>query len=188
MTAADPVLTTPRLRLVPATAELAGAWSAFNLGNREHLAPWNPLAGPDAFSEEAARASLVRNADERREGRRYDFALFAADDASTMIGQIALTNVVRGVFQACYVGYGLAANAQGKGYMTEALAAVIRFAFEEVRLHRLMANYMPRNERSAAVLKRLGFVIEGTAKDYLFIAGRWEDHVLTSLTNPAFTW
>ena len=47
-----------------------------------------------------------------------------------------------------------------------------------------MANYMPDNIASAQVLKKLGFVIEGTAKDYLYIDDRWEDHILTSLVNP----
>ncbi|MBE9234176.1 30S ribosomal protein S5 alanine N-acetyltransferase, partial [Cuspidothrix issatschenkoi LEGE 03284] len=46
------------------------------------------------------------------------------------------------------------------------------------------ANYMPHNRRSAKVLKRLGFVVEGYATDYLMINGQWEDHILTSLTNP----
>jgi ribosomal-protein-alanine N-acetyltransferase len=46
-----------------------------------------------------------------------------------------------------------------------------------------MANYLPQNERSARVLKGLGFVVEGYAKDYLYIDGRWQDHVLTALTN-----
>lgn len=48
-----------------------------------------------------------------------------------------------------------------------------------------MANYMPANRRSAAVLDRLGFAIEGKAKAYLYLGGQWRDHVLTSLTNPA---
>lgn len=184
----DDTLSTERLRVVPADAGLAGAVTEYNRTNREHLQPWNPLATHDTFREEAVRASLVRNMDERNAGRRYDYAIFLLDDPSVMIGQIALSNVVRGVFQACHLGYGLAATAQGKGYMTEALRAVIRFAFDQLRLHRLMANYMPRNERSAAVLRRLGFVVEGTAKDYLFINGRWEDHILTSLTNRDFGW
>jgi ribosomal-protein-alanine N-acetyltransferase len=46
-----------------------------------------------------------------------------------------------------------------------------------------MANYMPANERSGKLLKRLGFTVEGYARDYLFIAGAWQDHVLTSLAN-----
>jgi ribosomal-protein-alanine N-acetyltransferase len=82
------------------------------------------------------------------------------------------------------MGYALAATAQGKGYMTEAGRAGIDFIFSQVRLHRIMANYMPNNVRSAAVLKRLGFTIEGTARAYLYLAGKWQDHVLTSLTNP----
>lgn len=184
----DDTLSTARLRLVPVDPGLAGAVTEYNRTNHVHLQPWNPLATPDTFREEAVRASIVRNADERSAGRRYDYAIFLSDDPAVMIGQIALSNVVRGVLQACYAGYGLAANAQGNGYMTEALRAAIQFGFERLRLHRIMATYMPRNERSAAVLKRLGFVIEGTAKDYLFIAGRWEDSVLTSLTNPDFTW
>jgi ribosomal-protein-alanine N-acetyltransferase len=49
-----------------------------------------------------------------------------------------------------------------------------------------MANYIPCNERSARVLKRLGFEVEGYARDYLFLAGNWQDHVLTSLINPSW--
>jgi ribosomal-protein-alanine N-acetyltransferase len=47
-----------------------------------------------------------------------------------------------------------------------------------------MANYMPHNRRSGNVLKRLGFVVEGYARDYLMINGKWEDHIFTSLINP----
>ena len=70
--------------------------------------------------------------------------------------------------------------------MAEALRATNAWAFGELRLHRIMANYRPENERSARVLERLGFVCEGIARNYLFIDGAWRDHVLTSLTSPAF--
>jgi ribosomal-protein-alanine N-acetyltransferase len=58
--------------------------------------------------------------------------------------------------------------------------------FERMRVHRIMANFRPENERSRRLLQRLGFVEEGFARDYLFIDGAWRDHVLTSLVNPAF--
>ena len=60
----------------------------------------------------------------------------------------------------------------------------IDHVFHALKLHRIMANYMPTNVRSARLLRRLGFVPEGFARDYLFIAGAWQDHVLTALTHP----
>jgi ribosomal-protein-alanine N-acetyltransferase len=68
--------------------------------------------------------------------------------------------------------------------MFEALTDAIRFVFEGLNLHRIMANYMPRNQRSGNLLKRLDFFVEGYARDYLLINGKWEDHILTSLLNP----
>ena len=70
--------------------------------------------------------------------------------------------------------------------MHAALRLLIAFAFDELHLHRIMANHMPRNERSARLLHRLGFVREGLAHRYLLINDVWEDHELTSLTNDAW--
>jgi len=108
---------------------------------------------------------------------------FRLKHADEVIGTANLTQIFRGPFWAAYLGYGLEEAHRGQGYMTEALREIVRYAFEELRLHRLMANYQPHNEASARVLERLGFVREGKAADYLFIDGAWRDHVLTSLTN-----
>ena len=59
----------------------------------------------------------------------------------------------------------------------------IQYMFEKQKIHRIMANYMPSNEKSARLLSKLGFTIEGCAKDYLLVNGKWEDHKLTSLVN-----
>src|SRR5206468_11042647 len=106
----------------------------------------------------------------------------ASPDA--IVGNLNLTQVHRGAFQSCVLGYNLAADHQGRGYMTEAVGAAVDFAFRSWNLHRVAANYMPRNSRSAAVLERCGFKIEGHAPSYLLIDGRWEDHVLTAIINP----
>ena len=68
--------------------------------------------------------------------------------------------------------------------MYEALNVAITYIFEQQRLHRIMANYIPGNERSGKLLAKLGFEIEGRAKQLLLINGQWEDHILTSLINP----
>lgn len=100
-----------------------------------------------------------------------------------IIGIIGISNIVRGAFQAAYLGYNIDEAHQGKGYMTEALEEIIFFAFSALNLHRLMANYRPENLASARVLEKLGFVKEGFAKNYLRINGNWADHILTSKTN-----
>jgi len=66
--------------------------------------------------------------------------------------------------------------------MKQALTLANEYIFER-GIHRIQANYLPINERSGFLLKRLGFVIEGYARDYLFINGKWSDHILTSITN-----
>lgn len=81
------------------------------------------------------------------------------------------------------MGYSLAAAQQGKAYMSEALKLAIAYVFTQLNMHRIMAAYLPHHQRSAKLLKRLGFVVEGYACDYLTIDGRWQDHILTSLTN-----
>ena len=111
--------------------------------------------------------------------------VFARDETGgPILGSCNFTQIVRGPFQACYLGFALDHAAVGGGIMKEATARGIEYAFGELTLHRLMANHVPENDRSAKLLKSLGFVVEGHAKNYLHINGAWRDHVLTSLTNP----
>ena len=101
-----------------------------------------------------------------------------------MLGTISVSQVSRFPLYSCYVGYSLAEHAQGNGVMTRALKMACRYMFESHNMHRICATYMPFNQRSEAVLHRVGFEYEGTAKDYLLINGEWQDHILTSLLNP----
>ncbi len=186
-TAADvPVLLTERLVLTIPGARAAEAYVEFNRRNERHLAPWNPPMLPRDFDLAYRREILDRQIEQFRAGSRYGFSIFdrGAGQDGPLIGHLNFSEVVRGVFLACYMGYALDERAQGRGDITEACRAGIAYMFEEVRLHRIMANYMPGNARSAAVLDRLGFTVEGTARAYLYLAGAWQDHVLTSLTNP----
>lgn len=110
--------------------------------------------------------------------------LFRRDEPERVIGTLNFSSILRGPAQYCNLGYGLDAEEEGKGYMSEILPQAIAYVFHDLHLHRIQANYMPHNQRSGALLKRLGFVIEGMARDYLCIDGTWRDHVLTSLTHP----
>ena len=68
--------------------------------------------------------------------------------------------------------------------MFEALSAAINYTFVTLGLHRVVANYIPNNKRSARLLARLGFEIEGRARKLLLINGEWRDHILTAKINP----
>jgi len=149
---------------------------------RDH-ARWTPRRPHEDSATHWRTMFRVREKD-RREGRSVFFALFLKGNPREIVGHASLSNVVPGAFQACHLGYALRKGHEGKGLMTEALRPILRHAFGPMNLHRVMANYMPSNRRSARVLKGLGFRREGLAKEYLRIAGRWEDHVLTSLVNP----
>jgi len=154
--------------------------------NKQHLARWESLR-PDEFYTEAfwlSEIDKIRDEFVTDQSLRLTI-LDKSDPAGTIVGQCSLRNIIRGAFQACYLGYSLHHQAEGKGLIFEAVTAVIAYGFNDMGLHRIMANYMPTNERSARLLRRLGFVVEGYARDYLFLAGKWQDHVMTSLVNPA---
>ena len=151
--------------------------------NRAHLSPWEPLREEAYCTLEHCMHAIAEGHEHARLDRGYPFCVFDRH-GTEILATFTLSNVVRGAFQACHLGYGAAVRVQGQGIMREALQAGLAWAFGELGLHRVMANHLPRNERSARLLARLGFEREGYAKRYLQIAGVWEDHVLTALTRP----
>jgi len=182
-----PVLTTERLVIRGAEETDVPALLRFFEENRAHMAPWEPPR-PDGFhTDDFWRLQVGRHRRAFDNGTALMLFLFLRSDPSEVVGQVSFTGMVRGPAEMCILGYALAERAQGYGYMYEALRASIDYVFEVMNLHRVMANFMPHNTRSNAVLRRLGFTVEGYARDYLFIDGAWRDHVLTSLTNSNWT-
>ncbi|MBA2369773.1 MAG: GNAT family N-acetyltransferase [Candidatus Protochlamydia sp.] len=152
---------------------------SFEERNISHLSPWRSTTKEQDF-----KTQLIKWEQEFKEGSSIRFLLFLQDDPEgEIIGFCNFSQIFRGPFQACYLGYHIDERFERKGLMSEAVAKAIKYMFEKQKLHRIMANYMPSNERSARLLHKLGFVVEGCAKKYLLINGQWEDHILTSLTN-----
>lgn len=179
-----PELRTKRLLLKIAGPEFAAQRARYERENRAFHAPWSPSRPDEFFTEAFWRKQLSASQEAAHMGTRLTFTIF--DERSDIVGAANFTEIVYGAFDACFLGYALAERAVGHGYMTEALSEALRYVFEDAGLHRVMANYMPVNERSAAVLRRLGFRVEGYARDYLRIDGRWRDHILTALHADEF--
>lgn len=178
-----PRLQTTRTRIRLAEETDAPELLRYRVANRAHLAPWEPLREASFCTLAHCLQSIAEGRGHARLDRGYPLLVFDRDERE-ILASFTLANVVRGPFQACYLGYGAAAHVQGRGIMHEALQAGLDWAFGELGLHRVMANHLPRNERSARLLARLGFEREGYAKRYLQIAGVWEDHVLTARVRP----
>jgi ribosomal-protein-alanine N-acetyltransferase len=185
----QPVLVTARLTVRLADGADVPAILDYFARNREFFAVTDPERPEDFQTNRFWMEQVARSVQEFHRDQSLRLFVFQKDGGGSrdrVIGAVGLTQIVRGPFQACYLGYGLDQACQGQGLMNEALSVAISYAFEHLNLHRIMAGYMPENVRSAVVLKRLGFVVEGQARDYLRIAGKWRDHVLTSLTHPAW--
>jgi ribosomal-protein-alanine N-acetyltransferase len=179
-----PHIETERLLLTIPAEDAATRMLAFAEENREHLTRWQPPEPEGYYTENFWRDYLKRSLEDFLQDRSMKLVLFEKErPQGAVIGECNYSNFVRGPFQACYLGYKIDYRAEGRGLMREALTASISYAFETLRLHRIMANYVPANERSGRLLRRLGFTVEGYARDYLLIDGAWRDHILTSLTN-----
>jgi len=149
---------------------------------KHFLTPWEPLRGEGYFSLEACQLRVREMRRDFLEDKGVVFC-FLSPNEDKMLAYSNYSNIIRGVFQACNLGYSVRESEQGKGVMQEVLSAGLEYLHKELRIDRIQASYMPRNARSAAVLHKLGFEKEGLARDYLKINGRWEDHVLTALVS-----
>lgn len=162
-------------QLEPANPALGEAVVAYYLRNREFLAPFEPVRPPEFYTMAFQKELLAREQADWAEKRGYRFYLRTPQ--GEIIGAIGLNNVVWGAFQSAHLGYKLDKDYENRGYMTRAVAMVTKFAFEELNLHRIEANVMPRNKASLGVLEKNGYENEGLSRAYLNINGRWEDHI-----------
>ena len=181
-----PMLDGEAVRVSLVTAADAPALLDFHDRNRDHLKPWMPPLPKGFYSLAYWRRWAAAAGDMFQRDRSVRMAIRPVDNADgPILGQVNLNNIVRGAFHAAHLGYHLDQDAEGHGLMQDALSVVIAYAFGPLRLHRLMAGYVVGNARSARVLARLNFRVEGIAKGYLYIDGAWRDHVLTALTDPS---
>lgn len=170
---------TERTVITLVSAADAGDLRTYYLHNADHLGPWEPLRSEEYHAAAAWKDRARDFAGEALRGVAYRYV--ARPEGSRDIIAVAnFTNVVRGVFLACHLGYSIDRQMQGRNIMFEVLDALIPHVFQTYGLHRVMANYLPENARSAQLLQRLGFEVEGRARDYLKINGKWRDHVLTA--------
>lgn len=163
----------------PTLADFEG-WADLREKSRDFLTPWEPVWQENDLTRSAFRARVRRYRRDIKQGTAYPFFIFEAGGGA-LLGGLTLTHVRRGVSQAASLGYWMGAPFAGRGYMSAAVRAVVGYAFEELRLHRVEAACLVHNTASIRLLERVGFKREGLARCYLCIAGEWQDHLLFAL-------
>ena len=180
------MLSTERLRISLPREDQAAAMLDFVVRNREHLKPWNPPEPEGLHTLAHWQEAVVKCTAAFEAASAVRFWLAPREQPDRVVGSIGYSQISRGPFCACVLGYQIDRECEGHGLMSEALRASNRYMFDEQKLHRIAANYRPENIRSGRLLAKLGFRIEGFARNYLFIDGEWRDHILTSIANVTF--
>ena len=85
------------------------------------------------------------------------------------------------------IGYELAPEHWGRGYATEAARAILRFGFEQLKLHRISAWCIAENTASAHVLEKIGMQLEGRLREREWIKGRWCDALTFAILDREWT-
>lgn len=152
-------------------------WAALRGQSRDFLAPWEPVWPEDDLTRSAFRRRIRRYERDLQEESAYAFLVFRKSDR-VMLGGATLTNLRRGAAQAGSLGYWMGQPHAGKGYMSAAVAALIPFAHSMLRLRRIEAACLLSNAASIRLLEKMNFAREGVARQYLCIAGAWQDHLL----------
>ena len=169
---------TERLLLKVLDASFAPVVLDYFTRNAEFRRPWAPAVDDYFLTLESQRMRLEGDWASIGRGHMLKLWLFDRSDIqrSSTIGFVSLSNIIRGAFLSCHLGYEIDGSVSNRGLMTEALRALIKVTFETLQLHRIEANIIPRNARSIRVVEKLGFSYEGLSPKYLKINGVWEDH------------
>jgi ribosomal-protein-alanine N-acetyltransferase len=175
--------TTDRLLLKTIDESYGDKVLNYYLRNKEFLSEWEPVRPREFYEISFHTEHLAADQKEIEAGNYLRLWIFKKDNPEKIIGALAFSNIVRGCFFSCNLGYNLDEMEINQGYMTEAVQKGIEIIFGEYGMHRIEANIMPKNARSLRMIEKLGFYQEGLAYNYLKINGRWEDHIHMVLRN-----
>ncbi|MDO5780357.1 MAG: GNAT family protein [Clostridium sp.] len=146
----------------------------YYLRNKEHLREFEPVRDASFFTYETQKEILLESYRQLMTGVGSDLGIYKDNK---LIGKAKISNIVYGVLKSGILGYSIDKEYEGKGYMKEAINLVLEYAKEYLDLHRIEASVLTTNERSKGVLLSCGFEEIGINKKYLYINGKWSDHI-----------
>lgn len=155
-------------------------WARLRSESRDFLAPWEPAWPQNDLTRAAFRLRVRRVAEDMRADASYAFLVTRESDGA-ILGGLTLSQVRRRVAMTATLGYWIGAAYARQGHMTRAVRLALGFSFGPLGLRRIEAACLPHNAASVTLLEKVGFKREGYAREYLQIAGRWQDHLLYAM-------
>ncbi len=152
-------------------------WSDLRAQSAEFLTQWEPMWATDHLARKGFSNRVWWAQRSIANGSAVPLFLVRREDQE-LLGAITLDNIRRGPAQAGTLGYWIGQPYARQGYMHEAIAGVVHYAFDRLDLSRIEAACLPENHASRGLLEKCGFKYEGVAQSYLQINGRWRTHVL----------
>jgi len=152
-------------------------WAELRQKSKSFLQPWEPQWPKNFLTKNSFNFFINDNYRMSENNSGYNFFIFHYKK-DILMGGISLTNLRFGAYQSVNMGYWMGKDFSGKGYMQEAIKCICNFCFKDLQINRIEAACIPRNIVSKRVLISSGFAIEGFARKYLKINGKFEDHIL----------
>jgi ribosomal-protein-alanine N-acetyltransferase len=168
------------VRLRPIAQKDRDVWRRVRQANSAWLSRWDATAPSHSHAQPRSFSSMVRQMrSEARAGRQLPFVV---ELEGRFVGQVTVSNIVRGSAQFASIGYWIDKAYAGRGITPRAVALVIDHCFGPVGLHRVEVAIRPENTSSLRVVEKLGINEVGFAPKFLHIDGDWRDHRLFAIT------
>ncbi len=119
-----------------------------------------------------------------RKGKGYAFGILLKE-TDRVIGVVDIFNVDWESRNAD-IGYWLGKKYWNKGLMSEAIRLILRFAFEELKLHKISATIFEDNVASRRVLEKVGFKLEGKRREARLKFGKWHNELLYGILESEY--
>ncbi len=173
------------LILEPPTIGHFDRWLEVRTQSADFLQPWEPQWPKDDLSRIGYRRRLAIYQRHRQANWGRTFFIIN-QNTHALLGGLSLTRITRGKSRSATLGYWMGVNHANCGTMQRAVPALLAFGFNDLKLHRIEAASLPRNERSIHLLEKCGFQREGYAREFMEINGTREDHVLYGILKQDF--
>ena len=138
---------------------------------------------PHELNENSVREWVLSHPDAWQR-RREVYVVVTEIETRETVGSVSLFTYDR--HNKADLGYWIAKDHWGKGYGTEATEAVVKYAFETMKLYKLEANHLVRNPSSGKILEKLGFIYEGLHREAYLKDGTHEDLVFYGLLRSEY--